>query len=262
MTATHAEPLWLAVAGKGGSGKSTVSGTLARSLARKGRDVVALDSDTMPGMCRSLGAEEPAVTRLMEAVERGADGKWQRRRGFGPVRTVQRCTMAAPDGVRVLQLGKADAEDNLKAIHGAVMAFHAIAGQLADSRTARRWTIVGDLPAGPRHLAAGFAAYARLVVVVVEPTSQSVLAGRRCARFARDHLGVPAYFVANKVRDEEARRRLVRTVGEEPVAWIPLDAAVADAERRGLSPLDAAPHSAGIAAIETLASSLHEGRLA
>lgn len=48
------------MAGKGGSGKSTVSRTLARSLARKGRDVVALDSDTLPGMCRSLGAEEPA----------------------------------------------------------------------------------------------------------------------------------------------------------------------------------------------------------
>lgn len=255
------EPLWLAVAGKGGSGKSTVSGTLARSLARKGRDVVALDSDTMPGMCRSLGAGEPEVTRLMEAVERGADGKWRLRNGFGPVRTLQRCTTAAPDGVRVLQLGKADAEDNLKAIHGAVMAFHRIAGELGDSPTARRWTIVGDLPAGPRHLAAGFAAYARVVVVVVEPTSQSVLAGRRCARFAREHMGVPAFFVANKVRDEEARRRFERMVGEEPITWIPLDADVADAERKGLSPIDAAPGSAAITAIEALATALHERKL-
>ncbi len=145
---------------EGRFGKSTVSGTLARALARRARDVVALDSDTMPGMRRSLGTREAEVTRLMEAVERGEDGKWRLRKGFGPVRTVQRCTTAAPDGVRVLQLGKADAEDNLESIHGAVMAFHKIACELAGSPTARRWTIVGDLPAGPRHLAAGFAAYA------------------------------------------------------------------------------------------------------
>ncbi len=182
---------------EGRFGKSTVSGTLARALARRARDVVALDSDTMPGMRRSLGTREAEVTRLMEAVERGEDGKWRLRKGFGPVRTVQRCTTAAPDGVRVLQLGKADAEDNLESIHGAVMAFHKIACELAGSPTARRWTIVGDLPPGRAIWPPASRPTLRVVVVVVEPTSQSVLAGRRCAWFAREPMGVPAFYVAN-----------------------------------------------------------------
>ncbi len=38
----------IAVAGKGGVGKTTVSGTVARSLARVGDDVLALDADANP----------------------------------------------------------------------------------------------------------------------------------------------------------------------------------------------------------------------
>lgn len=261
MTATPAEPLWIAVAGKGGAGKSTVSGTLSRALARLGRDVVALDSDTMPGMCRSLGVAEPEATRLMEAIEPVDERRWRLRKGFGPVRTVQRCTIQAPDGVRLLQLGKVDGDTDVFAFTGGALAFHEIVGKLGDSRTARRWTIIGDLPAGPRHLAAGFASYARGALVVVEPTSQSVLAARRCARLAREHMGRPAWYVANKVRDDEARRRLVRMLGEEPITWIPHDRDVAAAERHGLAPVDAAAGSPAVLTIERLAADLDARRL-
>lgn len=251
------EPLWIAVAGKGGAGKSMVSGTLSRALARLGHDVVAMDSDTVPGLCRSLGVAEPEVTGLLAAVERPeGQRRWTMRPGYGPVRAVQRCSFRGPDGVRVLQLGKADAVENLAPVAGAVSAFHTIAARLGDSATARRWTIVGDLPAGPRHLAAGFAAYARGVLVVVEPTSQSILAGRRCARLARESLGRPAWFVGNKVRDDAGRERLVRMLGEEPVAWLPFDRDVAAAEQAGRAPIDAVPDAAAVRAVEGLAAHL------
>ncbi|MGF1668162.1 MAG: AAA family ATPase [Acidimicrobiia bacterium] len=50
----------IAVAGKGGSGKTTVAGTIARAMARSGVEVVALDGDTNPmlGVSVGLGAEE------------------------------------------------------------------------------------------------------------------------------------------------------------------------------------------------------------
>nr|MBA3956189.1 AAA family ATPase [Acidimicrobiia bacterium] len=38
----------VAVTGKGGSGKTTTSAILARTLARRGHDVVALDCDSNP----------------------------------------------------------------------------------------------------------------------------------------------------------------------------------------------------------------------
>lgn len=45
----------IAVAGKGGSGKTTIAGTLARLLGRRGRRVVAIDGDNNPNLAQVLG---------------------------------------------------------------------------------------------------------------------------------------------------------------------------------------------------------------
>ena len=45
----------LVIAGKGGSGKTSVSGTLARVLARDGRRVLAIDADSNPNLSLTLG---------------------------------------------------------------------------------------------------------------------------------------------------------------------------------------------------------------
>ena len=160
---------WLAVAGKGGAGKSVIAGTLARVLSRRGRRVLAVDSDPMPGLARSLGVEEPATPPLNDAAEKGDNGRWRLKKGIGPVRAVGRFSTAAPDGVKLLQLGKAD-KDGLVNVMASVNAFLHVVHRFEDAKTLGDWTIIADLPAGPRHAAAGFAPYARLYLVVVEPT--------------------------------------------------------------------------------------------
>ena len=45
----------VAFIGKGGAGKSFIAGTVARLLARRGDNVLALDIDTMPGTALTLG---------------------------------------------------------------------------------------------------------------------------------------------------------------------------------------------------------------
>src|SRR3954451_8492237 len=45
----------LAIAGKGGSGKTSISGTLARVLARSGHRVLAIDADSNPNLALTLG---------------------------------------------------------------------------------------------------------------------------------------------------------------------------------------------------------------
>ncbi len=47
----------LAVAGKGGSGKTTFSGTMARLLARRGHRVIAIDGDSNPNLAVTLGID-------------------------------------------------------------------------------------------------------------------------------------------------------------------------------------------------------------
>ncbi len=45
----------LAVAGKGGSGKTSISGTMARLLSRSGHSVLAIDGDSNPNLALTLG---------------------------------------------------------------------------------------------------------------------------------------------------------------------------------------------------------------
>ena len=245
--------LWLAVAGKGGSGKSVVSGTLARVLARRGHRVLAIDSDPMPGMAHSLGIPEPPVPPLlMQAAEKPEQGPWRLRPGIGPVTVTRRFTTPAPDGVRLLQLGKADT-DGLAPVNGSVNAFLQTVRRMHEARSLYDWAVVGDLPAGPRQPAAGFSPYARLYVVVVEPTSQSALTGRRVARIARGPLGADVLFVASKVTGPADRRLVERLLGERVDVVVPRDPAVGAAERRLAAVIDAAPRSEVVHAVQRLA---------
>ena len=70
----------LAVAGKGGSGKTSISGTMARVLARSGHRVLAIDGDSNPNLALTLGipAEQmndvPTLPRdLLQRTESGAE---------------------------------------------------------------------------------------------------------------------------------------------------------------------------------------------
>lgn len=65
--ATQRRTLRVAVAGKGGSGKTTIAGTLARLLAARDRGVLAIDGDTNPNLAQTLGLppeDAPELTTL------------------------------------------------------------------------------------------------------------------------------------------------------------------------------------------------------
>jgi CO dehydrogenase maturation factor len=68
----------LAVAGKGGSGKTSISGTMARALARGGRRVLAIDGDSNPNLALTLGIPAERVDDLptlsRDLLDRSAGG--------------------------------------------------------------------------------------------------------------------------------------------------------------------------------------------
>lgn len=250
MTGLH-----LAVVGKGGVGKSVIAATLARTYARRGERVLALDSDPMPGLAYSLGATTPEEPLLLAAGERPEGGRWQVRKGIGPIRAIQRYTTAAPDGVLLLEAGKTP-DDGTAAIQGATSSFYALVQRIREAPGLHEWTLVGDFSAGPRQPSYRWADYANVFLLIAEPNWKSGLTARRIARIVRDRGDVPIRLVVNKLArlsDEQAVADMVR----EPVfATIPADEAVAVAERAGVSLLDHAPSSPAVAAIERLADRL------
>jgi CO dehydrogenase maturation factor len=253
--------LRLAVVGKGGAGKSVISATLARTLARRGHRVLALDSDTLPGLSISIGAGVTDEFPLNAAAERNEKGRWRLVKGIGAARAVQRFATDAPDGVRLLQIGKTDRRglDPNRASH---QAFYQVIHRLDDVRSLDDWVIVGDLPAGPRQAAYDWAPYAQRFLLVVEPTWQSMLTARRIVRIAgtmRDDREFS--LVVNKVTDDDDVDRVQEFLGVPLLGVVPADDAVRASERAGVALLDAAPDSPAARAITSLAETLDAGNI-
>lgn len=248
----------IAIVGKGGSGKSVLAGTLARVLARRGRQVLTLDSDLVPGLALSLGLGADSSAMLSDAVEKNEQGRWRLRKGIGPVRAVQRYAVLAPDGVRHLQCGKLDTGGR-QAIMGSINGYYQVIHRLSRSRAFARWTIIGDLPAGPRQVAYQWAPYADTFLIMVEPSWKSALTARRIASIVRSKPGATVAPVASKVNGVADRRRVEKMLGEPVLAAIPADRSVGLAERAGVAPLDHAPRSPAMRAIEELAAVLETG---
>ena len=253
--------LRLAVVGKGGAGKSVISATLARTLARRGRRVLALDSDTLPGLSISIGAGVTDEFPLNAAAERNEKGRWQLVKGIGAARAVQRFATDAPDGVRLLQIGKTDRRglDPNRASH---QAFYKVIHRLDDVRSLDDWVILGDLPAGPRQAAYDWAPYAQRFLLVVEPTWQSMLTARRIVRITgtmRDDREFS--LIVNKVTDDDDVDRVQEFLGVPLLGIVPADDAVRASERAGVALLDAAPDSPAARAITGLAEALDAGNI-
>ncbi len=96
----------IAISGKGGSGKTTISATLTRLLARRGLPVLAIDGDPNPNLIQALGlgagVEAEAVPRSV--VERREDEAGQPRHVLttSVADIVSQYGLKAPDGVTVL----------------------------------------------------------------------------------------------------------------------------------------------------------------
>ena len=99
----------IAVAGKGGAGKTTVSGTLARALARAGHAVLAVDCDANPMLAVSLGVEPERADALAAARQALDDGEIEHQPSADQI--VATFGTDAPDGVRLVVVSRIDQAD-------------------------------------------------------------------------------------------------------------------------------------------------------
>ena len=101
----------LAIAGKGGSGKTTIAGTLSRLLARQGRVVVAVDADTNPNLAATLGIPPDrartivSLPRTLMRRETHDDGTVTSRFTAEPLQVLREYAAAGPDRVQLLVMG-------------------------------------------------------------------------------------------------------------------------------------------------------------
>ncbi len=198
----------IAIVGKGGSGKTTLTATLSRLLARRGFSVVAIDGDPNPNLGMALGVASPelaaqhSLPRSILEEHVGASGETQIVGLAASMQTINsEHGVPAPDGVTLLM--------NVQVEHGGGgclcgehITVRDMLGHLVEGEG--QFTIL-DMEASVEHMGRGTPRYADVLLMVTEPYYRSLETTGRLAPLARD-IGVKQmYVVANKVRG--ARRR-------------------------------------------------------
>ena len=248
--------LKLGVVGKGGVGKTTVSGLLARVYSERGSRVVAIDTDSNPNLGLSLGlslSDTEAVPVLPRAAVVGSGTQMS---AAALVSDYGRPTPAGPTLLSAIRVAEAGA--------GCTCSGHAtVRNLLTDALTDVDVTLV-DMEAGLEHLSrsGGTLAYADVLIVVCEPTRKSILTAARTSTLAAE-LGIPHVMaVGNKARtaaDVEFFRSALAAEGIELAAILPFDPNVAADDRAGsvgLTPIAADVRVALESVLDAVAAAL------
>lgn len=243
----------IAVAGKGGAGKTTIAATLARLAASEGRRVVAIDADSNPNLAVALGVTGGTPAPLPpELVSRRLDGPALTE----PVTDVlDRHAVTGPDGIFLVHMGQPE-----HAAEGCLCAAHAVvSGLLADLGDPPAPLTILDLEASPEHLSRGTARHVDVLLLVAEPYFRSLETVRRMAELAAE-LPIPRLgVVGNKLRDardREALREFCRRHDLSMLGSVSWSDAALDADRSRTPVVDFEPATTVIADIRALARRL------
>ena len=244
----------LAIAGKGGSGKTSISGTMARLLARDGFKVLAIDGDSNPNLALTLGiaanrmSDMPVLpSNLLRRTEAGA----QLTNTLEEIKASHSVT--GPDGVELLVMAHPQHADT-----GCLCSMHATVRRIIEAASDEdRDVCILDTEASPEHLSRGTASYADAMLAVVEPYFKSLETGRRMAALANDlgleRVGLVAHLVGDE-REFEAVQTFAANHDLEIAAMVPFDETFALAEREGIAPLDYNPDAPCMEPIRQLAA--------
>ncbi len=233
----------VAITGKGGVGKTTLSSTLARLYADEGRTVLAVDVDPDANLGLALGLEQEEVDSIvpiskMRTLVEERTGANEANKFFklNPyVADIPEKYARDINGVKLLVMGTVDVGGS-----GCVCPEHVmIKSVLANLTYRKNDVVIMDMEAGLEHLGRGTAMNMDQFIVVIEPGARSVQTYRNVKRLAAD-LGVKQVrVVANKVRDERDEAFIRDAIpAEDLLGILHYDSDVIDADRRGKSPYD------------------------
>ena len=236
----------VAITGKGGVGKTTLSSTLARLYADEGRTVLAADVDPDANLGLALGLTQEQVDEIvpiskMRTLVEERTGANEANKFFklNPyVADIPEKYSKDINGVKLLVMGTVDVGGS-----GCVCPEHVMLKAILSNLSYRKNDVViMDMEAGLEHLGRGTASNMDQFIVVIEPGARSVQTYRNVKRLASD-LGVARVrVVANKVRDQQDEDFIRQSIpAEDLLGVIHYNPEIIDADRQGKSPYDFSP---------------------
>ena len=251
----------IAITGKGGVGKTTLSGTLACILSQRYK-VFAIDADPDMNLASSLGITGPItpISKMKDLIKErtGAEPV----SSFGEVFKMNPKISDLPESLSVnyganlklLVMGTID-----KGGEGCICPASVLLKALMRNLILKKDEfVILDMEAGIEHLGRKTAEAVDLMIIVVEPGLKSLETAERIKRLASD-IGIPKIAcVINKVSSKEEEKFVVgklKELGLEVIGIIPRDEAVIRADMEG-HPLAKYPDSAALKSIEKIAETI------
>jgi CO dehydrogenase maturation factor len=235
----------LAITGKGGVGKTTLTALLAQAFADAGRQVLAADADPSPCLAGALGFPPELRAQLRPIAE--MDALIEERTGAKPgtiggfftlnprVDDIPERFSVVHRGVHLLEMGSVDLGGS-----GCICPESAMLKTLFTHLLFRKDDVLLlDMYAGVEHLGRATVDFVDAMLVVVEPTRRSLGTAAQIKKLANDIGLQRLYLVGNKVRNEEEAKFLETETPDLPLlGYLPADLKVQEADRLGIPVYD------------------------
>ena len=229
----------ICVCGKGGSGKSTVVSLFTLAAHEKGFSVLVIDSDeSNSGLFRMLGFKNPPVP-LMELLggKAALKEKMQEQSVFLhseiTLEDIPSPFVQSRNGIVLVSIGKI-----LQSLEGCACPMGVLSREFLNKlRLNKNWIALVDMEAGVEHFGRGVDEAIDKVILVVEPSLESVTLAEKIRDLAAG-MNKAVTAVLNKISSEEMARKLeseLRSRGIELIGTLPNDPLVFEACLEGLA---------------------------
>ncbi|MDP2778115.1 MAG: AAA family ATPase [Anaerolineales bacterium] len=235
----------VAITGKGGVGKTTLTALLAQAYADMERQVLAVDADPSPCLAGALGfpselrAQLKPIAEMDELIEERTGAKPGTIGGFftlNPrVDDIPERFSVFHRGVRLLEMGSVELGGS-----GCICPEAAMLKTLFTHLLFRKDDILLlDMYAGVEHLGRATVDFVDAMLVVVEPTRRSLGTAAQIKKLANDIGLKRLYLVGNKVRNDDEAKFLENETPDIPLlGFLPADMKVQEADRLGIPVYD------------------------
>jgi CO dehydrogenase maturation factor len=257
----------IAVAGKGGVGKTTVAGTLARLLGQDGLRILAVDADPSYTLWSALGISEDVAAGIVPLTEN--EELLKERLEIDPSQSykmyfkmnpkvedlAEKFAVSGPDNVSLLVAGTVDIGDSGCMCPSATLLKQLMRHLILGTDEA----FVMDMDAGVENLGRGTTRGMDALLVVAEPGRRSLDILAKIKKLAEDIDVGRILAVGNKVataEDEDMIRMRVEQEGIPLLGIIPQDEVFKEADRKGVAPIDLDPSSPGMSVLREIKNHL------